>query len=110
MFDNLQSLANRRQALAAAAVAVTAGLMVATHAPADEGLAAEDITPELVAQTASELGIAPSEWTTGHMLLDFVEPEDGEGGSEEEIAALVAAAPITFETGSSTLADSSSAT
>lgn len=90
MFDKLQSLANRRQALAAAAVAVTAGLMVATHAPADEGLAAEDITPELVAQTASELGIVPSEWTTGKMLLDFVEPEDGEGGSEEEIAALVA--------------------
>jgi serine protease len=90
MFDKLQSLANRRQALAAAAVAVTAGLMVATHAPADEGLAAEDITPELVAQTASELGIAPSKWTTGNMLLDFVEPDDGEGGSEEEIAALVA--------------------
>ncbi|MCR9160739.1 MAG: S8 family peptidase [Nannocystaceae bacterium] len=90
MFDKLQSLANRRQALATAAVAVTAGVMVATHAPADEGLAAADITPELVAQTASELGIAPSEWTTGKVLLDFVEPEDGEGGSEEEIAALVA--------------------
>jgi serine protease len=90
MFEKLQSLAKRRKALAAAAVAVTATVMVATHAPADEGLAAEDITPELVAQTASELGIAQSEWTTGKMLLDFVEPDDGEGGSEEEIAALVA--------------------
>lgn len=94
MFDKLQSLAKRRKALAAVAVAVTAGVMVAAHAPADEGLAAEDITPELVAQTAAELGIATplakGEWTTGKMLLDFVEPEDGEGGSEEEIAALVA--------------------
>jgi len=90
MLEKLQSLAKRRQTLAAAAVVVAAGMVAATHAPSDEGLAAEDITPELVAETAADLGIAPSEWTTGHMLLDFVEPEDGEGGSEEEIAALVA--------------------
>ncbi len=90
MFEKLQSLAKRRQALAAAAIAVAAGVVVATHAPSDDGLAAEDITPKLMAETASELGIAASDWTTGRMLLDFVEPEDGEGGSEEAIAALVA--------------------
>ncbi|MGH1344583.1 MAG: S8 family peptidase [Nannocystales bacterium] len=90
MFEKLQSLAKRRQALAAAAVVVTATVVAATHAPDDEGLAAADITPEFVADTAAELGIAASDWTTGNMLLDFVEPEDGEGGSESEIAALVA--------------------
>ena len=50
------------------------------HLPSDEGLAAEDITPQAVVEAAE-----------GHTwLVDFVEPEDGEGGSDEEIAQLVA--------------------
>ncbi len=93
MLKMLQPLMMRRKALAALAVAVTAGVVAATHAPADEGLAAADITPEVVAQAAADAGLditAPTPWTTGSMLLDFVEPDDGEGGSEAQIAELVA--------------------
>lgn len=78
-------LAQRRSWIAGAGIlALGAGLAI-SHAPQEEGLAAEDITPELVAQQAAELGVP----TTGHWLVDFVEPDDGEGGSEEEIAAFV---------------------
>lgn len=58
------------------------------HRSADEGLAAEDITPQAVMSMASELGIDATQ--SGAWLVDFVEPADGEGGSEEEIARLVA--------------------
>jgi serine protease len=58
------------------------------HRSADEGLAAEDITPEAVMDMAGELGIDAARG--GAWLVDFVEPADGEGGSEEEIARMVA--------------------
>lgn len=56
----------------------------------DDGLAAESITPAVVAAAAAELEAhGGSPWTTGNLLLDLVEPDDGEGGSESEIAAYV---------------------
>jgi serine protease len=72
-------------------LALTAALAI-DHDAEDAGLAAEDITPELLAQEAAAAradGITPL--TTGHVLVDFVEPDDGEGGSDEEIAQTVAA-------------------
>ncbi len=78
--------------------AATAGLLALSatlatvHDTDDAGVAAEDITPEFVASeaaAAAEAGITPL--TTGHVLVDFVEPDDGEGGSDDEIADAVAA-------------------
>lgn len=58
-------------------------------------LAWEHRTPEASSQGAElEATLSPTEadeWRTGDYILDFVEPADGEGGSEAEIAALVAA-------------------
>lgn len=55
----------------------------------DPGLDAASITPAVVAAAASELRAEAGRWTTGHVLIDLVEPDDGEGGSESEIAAYV---------------------
>lgn len=84
------SLRKHRTLIGGAALAALSGFIALEHAPeADAGLAAEDITPELVQQTAVELGLQ-DQLRTRSWVLDFVEPDDGEGGSEEEIAALVA--------------------
>ncbi len=64
------------------------GVLAVDHRDTDEGMTAEDITSEAVAAIADELG-ETSPWHTGNLVLDFVEPDDGEGGSAEEIADVV---------------------
>lgn len=58
-------------------------------------LAFEHRAPEAEVQgEALDATVSPAEadaWRTGDYILDFVEPEHGEGGSEAEIDALVAA-------------------
>ncbi len=49
-----------------------------------EGLAASDITDEMLFQ-------GDAEWRTGRVVLDMVDPQEGEGGSETEILAAVRA-------------------
>lgn len=69
----------------AATLAMCAGLSW-SHRSADEGLSAEEIeaaTADLSMAEAEALGAADDT-----LLFDFVEPEDGEGGSESELAAL----------------------
>ncbi len=83
------SLLKHRAWIAGAGLLAFSGYLAIDHAPDDEGIAAEDITPELMAQATREAGPAAS---TGAWLVDFVEPDDGEGGSEETIAALVTSA------------------
>jgi serine protease len=78
-----------RLALGSAAVLALGGALAASHQATDEGLSADAITPEILREAAAELG-PDSQWLTGDWLVDFVEPEDGEGGSEEAIAARVA--------------------
>lgn len=84
-----------RTALATTGLAaLTAGLLV-SHQSQDTGLAAEEITPELQRQALEDavrdLGAATVASHLGDaFLLDLVEPGDGEGGSEEAIAAYVA--------------------
>ncbi len=82
MFKPLES----RKVVATASLAALSGVLAWLHRAPDSGLASADITPALVASLAMTDG-AP---TTGAFLLDFVEPADGEGGSEHEIAELVA--------------------
>ncbi len=59
-----------------------------TVCDADQGVDAEMITPEFVVAAARALG-DESQWMTGNLVLDLVEPDDGEGGSESELAAYV---------------------
>jgi serine protease len=59
------------------------GLLAWQHREIDDGLQAEDIAQATIEQ---ELGAGQD---GRQLLLDFVEPEQGEGGSEAEIEALV---------------------
>ncbi|MEX1365939.1 MAG: S8 family peptidase [Nannocystaceae bacterium] len=80
MAKSLTSLLRNRAVLAGTGLLALSAYLALDHNPSDEGLAAEDIDPQAM------LEASPSHtW-----LVDFVEPEDGEGGSEEEIAQLVA--------------------
>lgn len=66
-------------------VATSAALILA-HQSSDHGVRVDDLDATRVE------GCSTSEcrdWMTGAYLLDFVEPADGEGGSEAEIAAKV---------------------
>jgi serine protease len=78
-----------RAALGGFALAALTSYVAVSHLPSDGGLAAEDLTPQAIAAVAAELDPSHS-WRTGDWLLDFVEPDEGEGGSEEQIAAMVA--------------------
>lgn len=82
-------LGTRRAWIAGAGLVAFSSYLAVDHAPEDNGVSAEDITPQMVAEVARDVGPAPS---TGAWLVDFVEPEDGEGGSEAEIEAVVASA------------------
>jgi serine protease len=90
MATKLTSLLRYRGLLAGAGLLAFSTALALEHRSPDEGLAAEDITPEAVMDMASELGIGLEPTRQGAWLVDFVEPDDGEGGSEEEIARLVA--------------------
>jgi len=77
----LTPLLRHRAVIAGAGFLALSSYLALHHGTADEGLAAQDITPEAMIEAAE-----------GHTwLVDFVEPDEGEGGSEEEIAALVTA-------------------
>lgn len=93
MAKALTSLLRHRGLVAGAGLLALSTVLAFDHGSIDEGLAAEDITPEGVMAMAAELGLDPVAKTGTEAgrtwLVDFVEPADGEGGSEEEIARLV---------------------
>lgn len=80
-------LLRHRPALAGAGLLALSGLLAAGHCP-DSGAPA-DIPPLSVAD-AGPVG-------TGALLLDLVEPEHGEGGSEAELTALLDSLGLTYE-------------
>jgi len=83
------ALRRHRTPVAAAGLLLLCGALAWEHAPRDAGLAAEEIEP---LSLASALDVDRQDKTraaTGALLLDFVEPADGEGGSEAAIADLV---------------------
>lgn len=80
-----------RTVAAGAGLVAMSAMLAWTHVASDDGLSAADL-PETI--TADDMARAFAEAdaagvSTGALLLDLVEPEDGEGGSEAEIAALV---------------------
>ncbi len=82
-------LAKSRVFVGGAAVLALGGVLAFSHHRPDEGLSADAITSQTIRDAAIEAG-ADSPWLTGDWLVDFVEPDDGEGGSEEAIAERVA--------------------
>jgi|JI6StandDraft_1071083.scaffolds.fasta_scaffold00059_9 serine protease len=82
-------LLRHRPLLAGAGLLAFAGLLAIGHRPVSNGVAAADL-PALSLAQAGDAG-------TGALLLDLVEPEDGEGGSEAELAALLADLGLDFE-------------
>jgi len=77
----LTPLLRHRGLVAGAGLMAFSTFLALDHDATDEGLAAADISSEVVED---------DDPTTDTWLLDFVEPDDGEGGSDEEIARLVA--------------------
>jgi serine protease len=90
MADKSTLLAKSRLVVGGAAVLAFGGYLAASHHTADEGMSADAITPQTIRDAAAELGPA-SPWLTGDYLVDFVEPDDGEGGSEDAITSRVVA-------------------
>lgn len=86
----VSALLRHRTLLSALGLASAGAWLVAEHRPDDQGLRAEDITP------ASIAALDPTE-ATGALLLDLVEPEDGEGGSEAELRALLDGLGLAYE-------------
>jgi len=82
-------LLRHRPLLAGAGLLAFAGLLAVGHRPASNGVAAADL-PTLSLADARDAG-------TGALLLDLVEPEDGEGGSEAELTALITELGLEFE-------------
>lgn len=83
----VSALSRHRTVLAALGLASASAWLVAEHCPGDAGLSASDIVPAVVGDPG----------TTGVLLLDLVEPEDGEGGSEAELFALLEGLGLPWE-------------
>lgn len=78
---------HRRPLLAALGLASASVWLAVEHRHVDEGLSSADIAPAPIG--------APD--ATGALLLDLVEPEDGEGGSEAELRALLDGLGLAYE-------------
>ena len=84
-------LLRHRPLLAGAGLLAFAGLLAVQHRPVSNGVAAADLPALSIAEAEA------NDAATGALLLDLVEPADGEGGSEAELAALVAELGLEFE-------------
>ena len=76
-----------RPLIASTGLLALAGLLAAVHRPIHND------APEPAPLTVAEAGIHG----TGVLLLDLVEPEDGEGGSEAELAQLLSELGLAYE-------------
>jgi serine protease len=79
-------LLRHRPALAGTGLLALAGLLAAGHRPDSQ-------PPPTGALTVADAGIDG----TGALLLDLVEPEHGEGGSEAELTALLESLGLAYE-------------
>jgi serine protease len=84
-------LLRHRPLLAGAGLLAFAGLLAVQHRPVSNGVAAADLPALSIAEAEA------NDAATGALLLDLVEPADGEGGSEAELTALVAELGLEFE-------------
>jgi len=86
----VSALSRHRTLLSATGLAAASVWLAVEHRPGDEGVRSADITP------VSVTDLDPAE-STGALLLDLVEPEDGEGGSEGELRALLDGLGLAWE-------------
>ena len=80
-------LLRHRPALAGAGLLILSGLLAAGHSPDSQPPA------DLTVLTPADVG----DDGTGALLLDLVEPEHGEGGSEAELTALLESLGLSYE-------------
>ena len=88
-------LLRHRPLIASTGLLALAGLLAAVHRPASDR--AGNDTPELAPLSVADVTAFGTDFSTGALLLDLVEPEDGEGGSEAELAALLAELGLAYE-------------
>ncbi|MBK7824639.1 S8 family peptidase [Nannocystis sp.] len=88
-------LLRHRPLIASTGLLALAGLLAAVHRPASDW--AGNDTPEPAPLVVADVAKLGAEFSTGALLLDLVEPEDGEGGSEAELAALLAELGLAYE-------------
>jgi serine protease len=86
----LSGLAKSRTTVAALGLVALGTALALAHTPDHAGLDAEGVTPQAIAEIAAELPDA-SQWTTDNLVLDLLDPQEGEPASEDEIAAWVSA-------------------
>lgn len=86
----VSALLRHRTLLAALGLASASVWLTTEHRSGDEGVRAADITPMSIDSIDPDFG-------TGALLLDLVEPEDGEGGSEAELRALLDGLGLVYE-------------
>ncbi|MBZ5715407.1 S8 family peptidase [Nannocystis pusilla] len=86
----VSALSRHRTLLSATGLAAASVWLAVEHRSGDEGVRAADITPLSI----TDLDAAES---TGALLLDLVEPGDGEGGSEGELRALLDGLGLAWE-------------
>ena len=82
--SNRSNRSSRRIILASTGLLVLAGGLSLRHSGTDAGLSADDLDTSV----ANVLTHTDANQRTGALLIDFVEPEAGEGGSESEVAEL----------------------
>ncbi|RMG97922.1 MAG: peptidase S8 [Deltaproteobacteria bacterium] len=61
------------------------GGLAYVHAPRHDGVGPDDL--DAVPADPSALGPEAGQWLTGALVVDYVDPQEGEGGSDEEIEA-----------------------
>ncbi|HGG57570.1 MAG TPA: hypothetical protein ENK31_07230, partial [Nannocystis exedens] len=84
MHDARSALRRHRPTIASLGLVALSATLAYHHSPDDHGQTSDSIESPTLAM-ATSLG----EDVTGALILDLVEPEDGEGGSEAELDALI---------------------
>ncbi|HGG56773.1 MAG TPA: peptidase S8, partial [Nannocystis exedens] len=85
MHDARSALRRHRPTIASLGLVALSATLAYHHSPDDHGQTSDSIESPTLATATSLAG----EDVTGALILDLVEPEDGEGGSEAELDALI---------------------
>ncbi len=85
MHDARSALRRHRPTIASLGLVALSATLAYHHCPDDQGQTSDSLDSPTLATATSLAG----EDVTGALILDLVEPEDGEGGSEAELDALI---------------------
>ncbi len=85
MHDARSAIRRHRPTIASFGLVALSAALAYHHSPDDQGQSSDELDTSTLATATALAG----EDVTGALLLDLVEPEDGEGGSEAELEALI---------------------